>query len=31
MRSPYVRAEETARLLLDSAGITGSAKLRMDK
>jgi broad specificity phosphatase PhoE len=29
--SPYVRAGETARLLLDSAGITGSVTLRMDE
>ena len=29
--SPYVRAGETARLLLNSAGITGNVKLRMDE
>lgn len=29
--SPYVRAEETARLLLDSAGLTQAVRLRMDE
>lgn len=29
--SPYVRALETARLLLDSAGITHAVKLRLDE
>ncbi|MDB5742994.1 MAG: histidine phosphatase family protein [Polaromonas sp.] len=29
--SPYVRAQETARLLLDSAGITSDVKLRLDE
>lgn len=29
--SPYVRAGETARLLLDSAGITSAVRLRMDE
>ena len=29
--SPYVRARETAHLLLDSGGITHAVKLRMDE
>jgi broad specificity phosphatase PhoE len=29
--SPYTRAEQTARLLLENAGITGAVQLRMDE